>query len=114
MGVPVLGAIRAWGTIETAVSGFRAEYAAPVVLAPYAEHGYTSDELEQLAAVSHRYDCLLVTQSELASAAEGYGKRLPETMYPNKQGALNAVENTSRQLHLRIPDALERSESTEL
>lgn len=102
--VPLLGALHAWGTIETATAGFRAEYAAPVVLAPYTEHAYTGKEMDGIRTLADAYGCLLVTQDKLVPAAQAYGSSLAgyrdEEIY-----AQRAPEISSSQLHLRMGGA---------
>lgn len=72
--VGVIGAIQAWGTLEAHPTGFRAEYARPILLAcsPYAN----TRQLRRIKQAATDYRLEVVAESELEERSYTYGARL--------------------------------------
>lgn len=78
-GDAVSGAVLAWGHIEVHPTGFRAEFAEPVVLA---YHGPTPDHLTALRSMAEEFCLPVVAHADLAAAAGGLGQPVPSALRP--------------------------------
>jgi hypothetical protein len=76
----VVGAVAAWGRLQVHETGFRAEYAEPVVLAYSPAWTYTNVLAVQRLAALHAIECVPV--DELAEAASRYADPVPKSLRP--------------------------------
>lgn len=76
----IYGTVLAWGRIEVHRTGFRAQYAEPVVLAYNPEDSYR--HVSNLKAIMGEMDLPLVELGDLERASEGYGEPVPMELRP--------------------------------
>lgn len=72
--VGVIGAVQAWGVLETHSMGFRAEHARPILLtySPYA----SARQHQRLRETARYYQLEVVAEAELEARAAGYGTQV--------------------------------------
>jgi hypothetical protein len=76
----VWGAVAAWGRVEVHASGFRAEYAEPVVLGYHPRDPY--EDVIKHQAIAGELGLPFVRFDELAAEAAKHGRPVPEGMRP--------------------------------
>jgi len=91
----VTGVVCAWGVLEVHRSGFRAQYARPVLLG--VDDASPAARRVVVAAVARRYGVPLVSLEELASLAREYGDPVPADSIPSLAEAAEGVAAAHRQ-----------------
>lgn len=76
----IWGAVAAWGRVEVHSSGFRAEYAEPVVLAYSPRDAY--EDVVNTQTIAGELGLPFVTFDELPAEAAKHGQTVPESMCP--------------------------------
>lgn len=77
----IWGAVAAWGRVEVHSSGFRAEYAEPVVLAYSPRDAY--EDVVNLQTIAGELGLPFVTFDELPAEAAKHGQTVPKDMRPS-------------------------------
>lgn len=106
----VTGVVCAWGVLEVHRSGFRAQYARPVLLG--VDDASPAARRVVVAAVARRYGVPLVSLEELASLAREYGDPVPADSIPSLAEAAEGVAAAHRQHLARTFSASYRADLT--